>query len=178
MFIETSKPKIRYNNSTIPTEVIKVYIDFLPLFKTDLKVKKINVIFQELDYPSIRELTHFIKPSNLKSFLENKISKANLISEIELFLDNEGTFKNYILKGQVKNLEADLLDDLMISKTSFNFFADNEDVLIKNITSNIDDIKINDGDIRLNLKNGVKLNSNFISEINLIITRKKNTTIF
>ncbi len=173
MFIETSKPKIRYNNSTIPTEVIKVYIDFLPLFKTDLKVKKINVIFQELDYPSIRELTHFIKPSNLKSFLENKISKANLISEIELFLDNEGTFKNYILKGQVKNLEADLLDDLMISKTSFNFFADNEDVLIKNITSNIDDIKINDGDIRLNLKNGVKLNSNFISEINLTNNKKE-----
>ena len=166
-------PKIRYNNSTIPTEVIKVYIDFLPLFKTDLKVKKINVIFQELDYPSIRELTHFIKPSNLKSFVENKISKANLISEIELFLDNEGTFKNYILKGQVKNLEADLLDDLMISKTSFNFFADNEDVLIKNITSNIDDIKINDGDIRLNLQNGVKLNSNFISEINLTNNKKE-----
>ncbi len=173
MFIETSKPKIRYNNSTIPTEVIKVYIDFLPLFKTDLKVKKINVIFQELDYPSIRELIHFIKPSNLKSFLENKISKANIISEIELFLDNEGTFKNYIFKGQVKNLEADLLDNLMISKTSFNFFADKEDVLIKNIISNIDDIKINDGDIKLNLENGVKLNSNFISEINLTNKKKE-----
>ena len=173
LFIETSKPRITYNNSTIPTEEIKVYIDFLPLFKTDLKIKKINVIFQELDYPNIKELIHFIKPSNLKSFLENKISKAKLISEIEFFLDNEGTFKNYIFKGQVKNLEADLLDDLMISKTSFNFFADKEDVLIKNITSNIDDIKINNGDIKLNLENGVKLNSNFMSEIDLKNNKKE-----
>ena len=79
LFIETSKPRITYNNSKIPAEEIKVYIDFLPLLKTDLKVKKINVIFQELDYPSIRELTHFIKPSNLKSFINNKINlkKAN-----------------------------------------------------------------------------------------------------
>ena len=61
----------------------------------------------------------------------------------------------------------------MISKTSFNFFADKEDVLIKNITSNIDDIKINNGDIKLNLENGVKLNSNFMSEINLKNSKKE-----
>ncbi len=167
LFVETTKPKISYKNSLIPTELIKVYIDFLPLLKTDVKVKKINIFFQKLDYPKIKELTQFIKPSNLKSFLVNKITKAKLISEIEFFLDNEGTFKNYIFKGKVKNLEAELLDELKLSKTSFNFFADKEDVLIKNITSNIDDIKIDNGDIKLSLENGIKLNSNFMSEVNL-----------
>ena len=33
--------------------------------------------------------------------------------------------------------------------------------------ANLDGIEINNGDIKLNLENGVKLNSNFISNINL-----------
>ena len=54
-----------------------------------------------------------------------------------------------------------------MSKTNLSFFADKEDILIKNIIWEIDNIKINNGDIKLNLENGIKLNSNFISNINL-----------
>ena len=39
--------------------------------------------------------------------------------------------------------------------------------MIKNIFGNVDDIEIKNGDIKLNLENGVKLNSNFNSNINL-----------
>ena len=57
--------------------------------------------------------------------------------------------------------------DLNFFKYKFNFFADKNDILIKNIFGNIDNIKISDGDIKLNLDNGIKLNSNFNSKINL-----------
>ena len=46
-------------------------------------------------------------------------------------------------------------------------FLDNEDVLIKKINGNLEDFKISNGDLRLNLDNGIKLNSNFDSSINL-----------
>ena len=39
--------------------------------------------------------------------------------------------------------------------------------MIKNIFGKIDNIEINNGDIKLNLDNGIKLNSNFTSNINL-----------
>ncbi len=167
LFIETQDPKINYINQEIPAKNIKIYLDFIPLLKTDLKIKKINIIFNELNISQLNELSKFIKPSNLKSFLNNKIKEAKLISEIELFLNKNGELKNYIFKGKVLDLKADLLNDLILSKTNLSFFADKEDILIKNIFGNLDGIEINNGDIKLNLENGVKLNSNFISNINL-----------
>ena len=174
LFIETQNPKINYINQEIPAKNIKIYLDFIPLLKTDLKIKKINIIFNELNISQLNELSKFIKPSNLKSFLNNKIKEAKLISEIELFLNKNGELKNYIFKGKVLDLKADLLNDLILSKTNLSFFADKEDILIKNIFGKIDDIEINNGDIKLNLVNGVKFNSNFISNINLDSKKIKN----
>ena len=167
LFIETQNPKINYDNKAIPTESIKVYIDFIPLLKADLEIKKINIFLGELNYSQLNELSNFIKPSNFKNFIKNKIKKANLNSEIELFLGNNAELENYIIKGKVTDLEADLFKDIILSNTNLSFFADREDILIKNIYGKIDDIEINNGDIKLNLENGIKLNSNFISNVNL-----------
>ena len=54
-----------------------------------------------------------------------------------------------------------------MSKANFSFFADKNDILLKNIFGELDDIKISDGDIKLNLENGLKLKSNFISALSL-----------
>ena len=167
LFIETQNPKINYNNKAIPAESIKVYIDFIPLLKTDLEIKKINIFLNELNYSQLNNLSNFIKPSNFKNFFINKIKKVKLISEIELFLGNNGEIKNYIIKGKVTDLKANLFKDITLSNTNLSFFADREDILIKNIYGKIDDIEINNGDIKLNLVNGTKLNSNFITNINL-----------
>jgi len=167
LFIETQNPKITYINQAIPVKNVKVYLDFLPLLKTDLKIKKINISLNELNYTHLNELSKFIKPSNFKNFLNNKIKNVKLISEIEFFLDKNGDLENYIIKGKVTDLKANLFKDLMLSNTNLSFFADKEDILIRNIFGKIDNIEINNGDIKLNLVNGIKLNSNFISNINL-----------
>ena len=167
LFIVTQNPKITYFNQAIPAQNVKVYVDFLPLLKTDLKIKKINISLNELNYTQLNELSKFIKPSNFKNFLNNKIKRVKVISEIEFFLDNNGDLENYIIKGKVEDLKADLFKDIMLSNTNLSFFADKEDILIKNIFGKIDNIEINNGDIKLNLVNGIKLNSNFISNINL-----------
>ena len=179
LFLETKKSKINYNNLSIPSKDIKVYVDFISLLKQDLKIKKINLVLEELDIIKIRELSAFIKPSNFKSFLSNQITKGNLISEIEIYFNNKGLLENYIVKGEVKNLEANLFNNFKLSKINLNFFADKEDILIKNFYGNIDKIKINDGDIKLNLGNGTKITSNFNSEINLDEkTLKKYSNLF
>ena len=56
---------------------------------------------------------------------------------------------------------------MKLSKTNFSFFADKEDILIKKIFGNIDAIKISKGDIKLDLREGLKLKSNFDTAINL-----------
>ena len=80
---------------------------------------------------------------------------------------SKGSLKNFIAKGKVKNLNIELISGLNLTKTSLSFFADKDDILIKNIFGNLEDILISNGDIKLNLENGIKLNSNFNSKINL-----------
>ena len=167
LFVETQNPKINYLNQEIPAQNVKIYLDFLPLLKTDININKIYISLDELNYTKLNELSKFIKPSNFKSFINNKIKKVKLITEIEVFLDDEGMFKNYIIKGKVTDLKVDIFKDVILSNTNLNFFADKEDILIKNIFGKIDDIDIKNGDIKLNLESGIELKSNFISNIKL-----------
>ena len=97
--------------------------------------------------------------------LNNKIKKGKLISEIDIFLTDKGSLKNFITRGAVKDLEAELFSDLNLTKGSLRFFADKNDILVKNIFGLLGDIEISDGDIKLNLDNGVKLNSSFNSKL-------------
>ena len=166
LFLETQKPKITLRNIVVPIKDIKVYIDFLSLLKQSPKIKKINLVLEELDINQLNKLSSIIKPSNLKSLINNKIIKGKLASEIEIFLDKNNSLNNFIAKGNVKDLSIELISGLNLTKTNLSFFADKNDILIKNIFGNLEDIKISDGDIKLNLENGVKLDSNFNSKLN------------
>ena len=161
LFLETKDPKIIYRDILLPAQSIKVYIDFKSLFKSNFKVKKISLSLKEVDVVQLNKLSTIIKPSNFKNILNNKIKKGKLISEIEIFLTEKGSLENFIAKGQVKDLEAELFSNLNLTKINLQFFADKNDILIKNIFGLLGDIKISDGDIKLNLDNGIKLNSNF-----------------
>ena len=167
LFLETNQPKILFKDVSIPSKNIKVYIDFLSLFKTELKIKKINLILNELNIDQLVNLSKLIKPSNFKNFIRNKIENVNIVSEIEIFFNEDGAINNFIIKGDVENFEANILQNYYLSKTNFSFFADKEDILIKKIFGNIDSIKISNGDIKLDLRKGLKLESNFDTTINL-----------
>ena len=74
----------------------------MSLIKSKPKINKINLSLEELDVIELNNLSKLIKPSNFKSFLNNRIKDGKLISEIEIFLDEEGNFKDFIAKGTVK----------------------------------------------------------------------------
>ena len=167
LFLETRNPNINYRNVIIPTKSIKVYIDFLSILKSKPTIKKTNLILDELDISELNKLSSLIKPSNFRNILDNNIKEGKLISEIDIFLGDKGKFDNFIARGEVKNLQAEISNEINLFKTNFFFFADKNDILIKNISGNFNEIKISEGDIKLNFDNGVKLSSNFNSKINL-----------
>jgi hypothetical protein len=166
LFLETQNPKIKYRDISIPVKNIKVYIDFFSLLKSNPKIKKTSLSLEELDITRLNKLSIMMKPSNFKSLLNNKIKEGKLFSEIDIFLTEEGLMKNFIVRGTVKDLKAELLSGLSFTETNLKFFADKNDILIQNIFGNLEEIKINNGDIKLNLENGIKLNSNFNSKFN------------
>ncbi len=167
LFLETQNPKISYREISVPTKNIKVYIDFLSLFKADLQIKKISLILHELDISQLKKLSAMIKPSNFKSLLNNKVKEGQVLAEIEFYLTEKNTIKNFIAKGSVDNLKVELFNSLNFSNINLEFFTDKNDLLIKNIIGKLDNIKISDGDIKLNFDTGMKLTSNFNSKFNI-----------
>ena len=95
-----------------------------------------------MDIVQLNKFSAIIKPSNFKSLINNKVKEGKLISEIEIFLNEKGLLENFITKGTIKDLKIELLDNLKLSKTNLSFFADKNDILIKNIFGNLEDIKI------------------------------------
>ena len=82
-------------------------------------------------------------------------------------MNEDNSLQNFIAKGKIKNLEAEIFSNLYLSKTNLSFFADKNDILFKNIFGELEGIKISDGDIKLNLENGLKVKSNFILTLSL-----------
>ena len=166
LFLDTSNPQINYRNTTIPSKSIKVYVKFMSLIESNPKIAKINLSFKELDIDQLKDLLTTIKPSNFKSLINNKVKKGKIISELDIYLDENNSLENFIIKGSVSNLKTEILNNLNLEKIKFNFFADKTDALITNIYGEGDFIKIQDGDIKLKISSGILLESNFKSLLN------------
>ena len=169
LFLETNNPKIDYKKISIPTKNIKAYVDFISLIKSDTKIKKIYLALNEIQIEKLKKISISSKPSNLTSFINNKIKQGVLKTEIEMYFNKDNLLDNYIARGLVSNLKAEITSDINLNKTSFNFFADNSDVLLKNINSETDIFKLINGDLKLKYSTEIYLESNF--DINLKVNK-------
>ncbi len=167
LFLETQNPNLRYKEVIIPTDNIKVYIDFKDLILQKLKIKKINFSVSNLDILQLKKIATVFKPSNFKSLINNNIKKGKFSSDVEFYFDDNNNIYNFIAKGDILEAALKIKDDLIINKINLNYFADNQDILIKNVFGEIDKIKILEGDLRVKLSNEIRLQSNFTTELKL-----------
>ena len=121
LFLETKNPRIIFRNISVPAENIKVYVDFLSLFTSKPKIEKISLVLKELDIEQIKKLSVGMKPSNFRSLLNNKIKEGKVITEIEIFLTEQGELKDFIAKGFVRNLKT----DFFLNKDKLNYKINN-----------------------------------------------------
>ena len=135
LFIETKNPILNYQNLVIPIKNIKAYLDFFSIIKSKPIIEKINFSSEEIDIVELKKLIVKTKPSNLNSLVINKIEKGKLTLNMELYFDKNLKLDNFISRGEVKEMEAKLDKNINFKKTSFTFFADKSDILIKNISS-------------------------------------------
>jgi len=165
LFLEAINPKIYYQNSVIPAENIKAYIDFISLVKSKPKLKKINLTVSQFDAEKLKKISSNFKPSNFTSFINNRIKQGKLNIELEVFLDDKNLFDNFIARGSVLNLKTEIKNNINLQKTNFDFFADKNDILIKNIVGESGPIKIKDGDLKIKLNSEISIESNFLSSL-------------
>ena len=167
LFLETFNPKIIYRNATIPTKKIKVYVDFFSIIKSEPKIEKINLTINQIKIDELKKISNIFKPSNFKSFINNKIKAGKISSELEIYFNENNLLENFIAKGSVENLETEISKNLFLEDSNFNFFADKSDILIKKLFGKIGPAEIKDGDLILRLGPEISIQSNFITNLNL-----------
>ena len=145
----------------IPAKTIRVYINFVSLIKSEPKIKKIYLILQQLDIQQLKKISVTLKPSNFKSFLNNKINEGKINTELSIYFDNNNLMQNFIARGSVSDLKTEITSNINLKKTNFNFIVDKDDVLLKNILSEAGPIKIKNGDLKLKLSPEIFLETNF-----------------
>ncbi len=174
IFLETLNPLINYKRVSIPVQNLKVYIDFFSLIKTSPKINKVSLVLSELEIDELKKLSVVIKPSNFRRLINNNITEGKVFSELNIFFDDNNSLQNFIAKGSVTNFQMKITDGILLQNSNFSFFSDNSDILIKNIFGEIDNVKIKEGDLKLNLGPEISLNSNFLTKINFQNKIKKN----
>ena len=165
LFLETSEPNIFYRDISIPTEKIKVYVDFFSIIKTKPKIKRINILSKKLNIKDLKNINVAIKPSNLKSFLKNNVKNGNLILDLAFYLDTNNSIDNFIVRGQVTNFNSKIFKEIILQDTRFEFFGDKSIILFKKINGEINGILVKDGDIKLTVSPEISIISNFNSDI-------------
>ncbi len=161
LFLKTDEPRIEYGNTLIPLNNIKVYINFLSLLKAHTQIEKTVLTSNEIGIEKFKDLSSSFKPSNFTSFINNKVESGKIKTEIEIYFNKENSFETFIARGSVTNFKAKIIENFSLNESSFTFFADDTDVLIKNFFGLAGPIKIFDGDIKVKLKPEISLNSNF-----------------
>ena len=73
LFLQTNNPKIKYRDVIIPVKNVKVFIDFKSILTSEPKIEKVNLMLNQLDIKDVQKISQNFKPSNLNSFINNKV---------------------------------------------------------------------------------------------------------
>ncbi len=175
LFLDTQDPQLSYKNLEVPLDNIKLYVDFISLIGSKVKIEKINIKSKEITSDKLKDILIKTKPSNLNSFINNRVKNGKLITDIEIYFDNNLKIKNFIAKGEVNEMQADVNKKIILHNTSFNFFADNSDILVKNIKSKINGAELKNGSLQIERDETIKIKSDFTTDID--VNKKNNVNI-
>ena len=149
LFLETKNPKLIYKNIEIPIEYTKVYLDFISIIKSNPKIDKINITSREINIDQLKKIMIKTKPSNLNSIIRDKVKNGQLKVNLELYLNDNLKIDNFIARGEVKDMEGIIVNNLIIKNTSFSFFFFFLFIIIKNLKSKMDGIVISNGNLQI-----------------------------
>ena len=167
LFLETNNPELIYKDSKIPVDNVKAYLDFISLVKSNPKIDKINISSKEISIDQLKNIIIKTKPSNLNSLVINKIKNGKLLINLEMYFKENLNFGDFILRGDVKETDIIISNDLNLTNVSFNFFADSSDILIKNVSSKTQGVLIKNGNLSIKRNDEINIKSDFSTEIKI-----------
>ena len=166
VFLSTNNPKIKYQNVNLPINKTDFYFDFFSIFTEEIFINRVNFSFNDLNISELKKLIVRTKPSNIKSFISNNITKGTVSGSVDLnFLENL-KLNSYKLKGNFKKTDINSFDKIKIDDASFNFIADPDLVLLNDISFNFMGVPVSNGSIKVEQKQTYLIEGSLSTNLN------------
>ncbi len=158
LFFSTKNPGVKYKNIDIPIKNIKIYVDFLSLFDSNIKISRTIVSFPEVEIEKVKKLAIYIKPSNIKNVLLNNIKNGKIKGSFDLTFNKQLIIEDFNFKSSVKGLDIYTKNQLLLKNTSFNFASDRELILVNSFISKFKDVPIKNGALKIIINDDYLIN--------------------
>ena len=164
-FITTSEPDIEYRGNKIDIKKIDAYIRLNSLFSGKPQIDKINLVTNEINIDEIKKVVKYLKPSNFKKFLLNKVKKGTITSNADLFFKNN-KIEDYEVNGYTKNL---FINEKVINikEASFIYLIKKNSGEIDNLRGFLNGLQINSGNIKFDNSKSLNVQGNLNSYLDL-----------
>jgi len=167
IFLSTKEPIIYYNDTNLSINETKVYVDFLPIIKSDFIVKKIYVDFKKIELKKLKKIILTSKPSNLKSFILNNDITGSLKSKIELNFEKNSEINSYFIDGFVEDIEVRIKNKFTAQNLNLEYKINKKLIVLNNVKGQINDINIEKGLIEIKRgKEKDEINGQLFTKVN------------
>ena len=165
LFLSTDEPKIKYYDVNLPLSKLDIYIDFISLLKSNVKINKADVDFKTINIFQVKKLLIRAKPSNIKSFVLNNISKGEIEGNFQVSLNKNFEIIDYKVNAKVNKLDLVFNDEIGLNNTNFNLIAEKQLTLIESLSTNYKGLPFRNGLIKIIRKDDLIINGSIDSKI-------------
>ena len=139
----TENPQILLQNKKLEIRNIKTNVSLKSLIKEEFAIDNLQIETKEVKLKDIISLSKIFQNSS-KLFILNTMTKSGFVtSKINLNFDKQGRVKrNYKIEGSVKETNLNILNQFELKNFNFNFYIEKDNFLLKEINTQLNNIKI------------------------------------
>lgn len=149
LFLSTNKPILELDKVNLPVSELKVYINLISIFKSDLIFDRIFVSLDEISFTEVQKIALRMKPSNLKSIVLKDVKNGKIKTNLDLRFEKNFKLKNYNIDGYIHNLDIDINNKFNLKKTKLIYSVNKNSLLFNSISGEINNVTIYKGEIEV-----------------------------
>ncbi len=161
---KTKNPIIFYKKNKIELQSISTALPLLSIFTQDVKIENLKFITKKNKVKDLIEFGRGFQNTPQLFILKKMVKSGDISIEAKINFSEDGSIlKDYVIDGDLENVNLRLLNKDIIENIKFGFILKNNDYVIYNASSFYQDIKFKSDEIRIKEKDSTFLFNGNIS---------------
>ena len=161
---KTKNPIIFYKKNKIELQSISTALPLLSIFTQEAKIENLKFITKKNKVKDLIEFGRGFQNTPQLFILKKMVKSGDISIEAKINFSEDGSIlKDYVIDGDLENVNLRLLNKDIIENIKFGFILKNNDYVIYNASSFYQDIKFKSDEIRIKEKDNAFLFNGNIS---------------